>query len=875
MKKLIIGILAHVDSGKTTLSESLLYTSGKIRTLGRVDNKDAYLDTYDLEKKRGITIFSKQAIFMASPDVEITLLDTPGHVDFSAEMERTLKILDYAILVISGADGIKGHTLTLWKLLEHYEIPTFIFVNKMDQPGAEKEKLYKEIHDKLSGQIVLFEEGIDPESNESIAMCSEDLMDVYIETGKMPLFTINMAIQKRSLFPLYFGSALKLEGIKDFIEGLVHHTNEKNYAESFGAVVYKITRDDKGNRLTHIKMIGGSLKVRDLVSNGDWEEKITQIRLYSGAKYEVVSQVSAGTVCAVLGLNYSKCGEIYGVGTKSLSPLITSVLSYKILLPEGIDAQVIFPKLKQLEEEEPEYKFQWHGGQKEILVQIMGDIQLEILKSLVEERFAIAIDFDEGEIVYKETISAPVVGVGHFEPLRHYAEVQLLIEPLPRGAGIRYESKCSEDDFSKNWQRLVMTHLKEQVHKGVLTGSEVTDLCFTLVGGRAHNRHTEGGDFREATFRALRQGLKEAKSILLEPYYKFQIDLPEEFVGKAMTDIDTLFGQFEVTQSENGRSLISGKAPVATMRNYQKEVQAYTRGEGRLYTEFLGYLECHNTDFVIEKMAYDSERDTEHPTGSVFCLKGAGVYVPWFDVKKYMHLDVLKIESSNPNDLTFEKMPSISSDINISNDEVEAIINQTFYANQGRKTAWIRSKKEFKYHTNVYDHVKTIMKTDESKRELMLIDGYNVIFASETLQELALENMDAAKEKLIDLLRNYKAIRMCDMILVFDAYRVKGKTESTEKYHEIQVVYTGEAQTADTFIEKFAYKNRDKYRVVVVTSDGMQQMIIRGAGSTLISARELFDLIEIENENINKIIEDNKENEVTRLADVLKVDDEK
>lgn len=874
MKKMIIGILAHVDSGKTTLSESLLYTSGKIRKLGRVDNRDAYLDTYDLEKKRGITIFSKQAIFMAGPDVEITLLDTPGHVDFSAEMERTLKVLDYAILVISGADGIKGHTLTLWKLLERYKIPTFIFANKMDQPGVSKELLYKDITLKLSAQSVLFEEGMDPQLDETIAMCSETLMNLYIETGKMDLLSVRDAIENRSLFPLYFGSALKLEGIEGFLEGLVLYTNQKKYGEDFAATVYKISRDDKGNRLTHLKVTGGSLRVRESLSNGEWEEKITQMRLYSGPKYETVSEVTAGAVCAVLGLNHSKAGDVYGDGTPSLSPLMNSVLSYKILLPEGLDAQVVFPKLKELEEEEPEYKFQWNDVHKEILVQIMGDIQLEILKSLVEERYSVIIDFDEGEIVYKETISEPVVGVGHFEPLRHYAEVQLLIKPLPRGTGITYEINCREDGFPKNWQRLVLAHLKERVHKGVLTGSEVTDVCFTLIGGRAHNRHTEGGDFREATFRAIRQGLKEAKSIILEPYYKFQLDLPEHLVGKAMTDMDGMFGQFEVTQAQNGRTLITGKAPVATMRNYHKEVMAYTRGEGRLYTEFMGYFECHNADFIIEKMAYDSEHDLGHPAGSIFCIKGTGMYVPWNEVKKYMHLEAFDLGSSDSNEHVTEKSPLKGSEINISIDEVDAIINQTFYANQGKKTAWMRSKKELKSQTLAYENAKPVMKIDESKTEIMLIDGYNVIFASETLHKLALEQMDAAKEKLFDLLRNYKALRKCEMMVVFDAYRVKGKKESTETYHEMQVVYTGEAQTADTFIEKFAYKNKEKYRVVVVTSDGMQQMIIRGAGSTLISARELYELMEIESEKMHIILQEHKDKNITRLGDLIKGDEE-
>lgn len=847
MKKIVIGILAHVDAGKTTLSESLLYVSGKIRKLGRVDNKDAYLDTYELERARGITIFSKQAIFEID-NTRITLLDTPGHVDFSAEMERTLQVLDYAILVISGADGVQGHTKTLWHLLEIYKIPVFLFVNKMDQKDTNKDKLINEIKKQLDDGCIEFREVETEAFYDQLAMCDEILMETYLENGHIEDSQISIAVKERKVFPCFFGSALKLEGIEEFIKGIEKYAIIPRYPDEFGAKIFKITRDEQGNRLTHMKLTGGKLKVKDVLTNGVWEEKVNQIRIYSGEKFEAVSEVDAGTVFAVTGLTQSKPGDGLGIEKASVAPLLEPVLRYRVLLPEGCDPRVMLPKLRQIEDEEPELHIAWDEQLQEIMVQVMGEVQIEILQSLIRSRFGVEVDFDDGRIVYKETIGNAVEGVGHFEPLRHYAEVHLLLEPGERGSGLRFGAQCNEDVLGKSWQRLILTHLGEKVHKGVLTGSAITDMKITLVSGRAHNKHTEGGDFREATYRAVRQGLKEAESILLEPYYAFQLEVPEKMVGRAMMDIEKMHGTCEISQINGEMAVLLGSAPVVTMRNYQKEVVAYTKGLGRLFCSLKGYEPCHNAQEVIERIGYDSERDVENPTGSVFCAHGGSFLVDWFDVKNYMHVESYFQKKDGTEDLNKDRT-SYSIEEAISLEEIDQIMNKTFYANQGRKSIW---KKQKAAGERYYKPVTYIKRQEERKEEYLLVDGYNIIYAWPELKGLADENMDSARMKLLDLLSNYQWIRKYHIIVVFDAYRVEGHREEVIDYYNIHMVYTREAQTADQYIEKFAHENKKNYNITVATSDGLQQMIVRGEGCSLLSARELKAELEAANERIRQ-----------------------
>lgn len=840
MKKLAIGILAHVDAGKTTLSESMLYLSGKIRKLGRVDNKDAFLDTNELERARGITIFSKQAVIEFG-DTEITLLDTPGHVDFSAEMERTLQVLDYAILVISGADGIQGHTKTLWRLLEMYEIPVFIFVNKMDQNGTDYNKLLGDLKKQLSDSCIDFGIENTDEFHDEIAMCEEYLMEEYLDTGKVGRESIKDAIYDRKIFPCYFGSALKLEGVEVFMKGLVDLTNIPHFPKEFGAKIFKITRDEQGNRLTHLKITGGSLKVKDIMIGEAWEEKVNQIRIYSGTKFETLGEACAGTICAVTGLNLTRPGQGLGIELASEAPVLEPVLSYRIVLPEGIDPRLMMPKLMQLEEEEPELNIIWDEKLQEIQARIMGEVQLEVLQSIIKNRFEVDVTFDSGRIVYKETISNTVEGVGHFEPLRHYAEVHLLLELGEIGSGLQFASNCSEDILGKSWQRLVLTHLAEKPHKGVLTGSDITDMKITLVSGRAHNKHTEGGDFREATYRAVRQGLKEAESVLLEPYYSFQLELPEKMLGRAMTDIEKMHGASEIKSSDGEFAILVGNAPVATMRNYQQEVIAYTKGHGRLFVSFMGYGPCHNADEIIESIGYDSERDVENPTGSVFCESGSGYFVEWNEVKNHMHVEsYLKTTNSDSGEEAFENYRSEESYIGI--DEIDQIINQTFYANQGKKSVWKRRRSS---RDSYSEPVRYVGRANDTREEYLLVDGYNVIFAWPELAELAKEDMEGARVRLLDCLSNYQGIKKAKIIVVFDAYMVEGHREEIIDYYNIHMVFTKEAQTADQYIEKFAHDNQKKYNMTVATSDGLQQIIIRGAGCRLLSARELK--LEVEN----------------------------
>lgn len=834
MGKIVVGILAHVDAGKTTLSEGMLYTSGAIRTMGRVDNRDAFLDTYALERERGITIFSKQAVFPLGT-TQVTLLDTPGHVDFSPEMERTLQVLDYAILVISGADGVQGHTRTLWNLLRRYEIPTFVFVNKMDQEGTDAEVLLQELKNVLEEGCVDFSTKRDAHFYEETAVCSEDALEEFLETGRLKKETLQELFLERQLFPCFFGSALRLEGVKEFVEQMQELIKVPAYPETFGAKVFKIARDEAGNRLTYLKITGGSLKVKAVIGG----QKVNQIRIYSGEKYEAVNEVEVGSICAVTGLSDTYPGEGLGAEQGTYLPVLEPVLNYQVIPTEGDDPILLLPKLRELEEEEPQLHIVWEEALQEIHVQLMGKVQLEVLKTLIYERFGVEVEFGQGNILYKETIQNTVEGVGHFEPLRHYAEVHLLLEPGEPGSGVQCMSVCSEDVLDRNWQRLILTHLMETEHRGVLTGAPITDIRITLVSGKAHLKHTEGGDFRQAVYRAVRQGLKQAESVLLEPYYEYRLELPSENVGRAMTDIERMHGTFGLPQTEADRTILTGMAPVSTMRDYQKEVHAYTRGNGTLQCTLKGYAPCHNTEEVLVATGYDSERDTLHPTGSVFCAHGAGFLVPWYEVKEYMHLP--SIMQEKPSDSSEEKQTayrvSKETDAWIDTEEVDRIITQSVGANKKQKT--LPKKKVPEYYKST-----SKPKKQEVREEYLLVDGYNVIFAWEALKDLAQVSIDGARGKLLDVLCDYQGMKKCNLIVVFDAYRVQGHKTEISTYHNIHVVFTKEAETADQYIEKFAHENGKKYNVTVATSDGLEQIIIRGQGCRLLSARELKDEIE-------------------------------
>lgn len=834
MGKIVVGILAHVDAGKTTLSEGMLYTSGAIRTMGRVDNRDAFLDTYALERERGITIFSKQAVFPLGT-TQVTLLDTPGHVDFSPEMERTLQVLDYAILVISGADGVQGHTRTLWNLLRRYEIPTFVFVNKMDQKGTDAEVLLQELKNVLEEGCVDFSAKRDVHFYEEAAVCSEDALEEFLEIGRLKKETLQELFLDRQLFPCFFGSALRLEGVKEFVEQMQELIKVPAYPETFGAKVFKIARDEAGNRLTYLKITGGSLKVKAVIEG----QKVNQIRIYSGEKYEAVNEVEAGSICAVTGLSDTYPGEGLGAEQGTYLPVLEPVLNYQVIPTEGDDPILLLPKLRELEEEEPQLHIVWEEALQEIHVQLMGEVQLEVLKTLIYERFGAEVEFGQGNILYKETIQNTVEGVGHFEPLRHYAEVHLLLEPGEPGSGVQCMSVCSEDLLDRNWQRLILTHLMETEHRGVLTGAPITDIRITLVSGKAHLKHTEGGDFRQAVYRAVRQGLKQADSVLLEPYYEYRLELPSENVGRAMTDIERMHGTFGLPQTEADRTILTGMAPVSTMRDYQKEVHAYTRGNGTLQCTLKGYAPCHNTEEVLAATGYDSERDTLHPTGSVFCAHGAGFLVPWYEVKEYMHLP--SIMQEKPSDSSEEKQTayrvSKETDAWIDTEEVDRIIAQSVCANKKQKT--LPKKKVPEYYKST-----SKPKKQEVREEYLLVDGYNVIFAWEDLKDLAQVSIDGARGKLLDVLCDYQGMKKCNLIVVFDAYRVQGHKTEISTYHNIHVVFTKEAETADQYIEKFAHENGKKYNVTVATSDGLEQIIIRGQGCRLLSARELKDEIE-------------------------------
>lgn len=886
-KHICIGILAHVDAGKTTLAESILYTSGEIRKLGRVDHKDAYLDTDAQERDRGITIFSKQARFHWK-DMEVTLLDTPGHVDFSAEMERTLQVLDYAVLIISGADGVQGHTLTLWKLLERYHVPVFVFINKMDQPGTDAGKLLAELKTRLDERCVAFQyENADDYVNqtkeefyESIAVCDEELLEQYLEQEErknpeeqeaqknaegqdgsniINIDTITDLIRERKLFPCFFGSALKVEGVEELLNGIAAYTRMPDYGSEFGARVFKISRDSQGTRLTYVKITGGRLKVKQTIQvheqSGDavmTEEKIDQIRIYSGSKYTMEQEAAAGCVCALTGPVKTFCGEGLGMEKEVTMPVLEPVMTYRIVLPEECDVHQMYHKLCQLEEEEPQLHMVWKEQLGEIHVQLMGEVQIEILRNLIYERFGVEVSFDEGSIVYKETIADVAEGVGHFEPLRHYAEVHLILEPGERGSGLQFRTQCSEDVLDKNWQRLILTHLEEKEHLGVLTGSPITDIQITLAAGRAHQKHTEGGDFRQATYRAVRQGLCKAQSVLLEPVYEFRLELPAAMIGRAMTDMQAKGGHFGAPDTEGELSVLTGTVPVAQMHGYQAELLAYSGGKGRLFTSLKGYEPCHNTEEVMEAIGYEAEHDLDNPCGSVFCAHGAGFVVEWDQVEEYMHLEpaLAGFQTGGvglPNGVdtngSYEQFAvryakrqkgrkSSTSEDFIGQDEIEEIFSRTFGTKPAKKQGWARTIRAASGSDVTYKG------TSQPQEEYLLVDGYNIIFAWENLSELAKISLDGARGKLMEILSNFQAYRKMHLILVFDAYKVKGNPGSTVRYHNIDVVYTKEAETADQYIEKVSHDMSKKYRVRVATSDGLEQLIIMGAGAVRISARE-------------------------------------
>ena len=851
-KQIVLGILAHVDSGKTTLSEGLLYRSGAIRKLGRVDHKDAFLDTDALEKARGITIFSKQALLRAG-DTAITLLDTPGHVDFSTETERTLQVLDYAVLVVSGTDGVQSHTETLWRLLRRYRVPTFVFVNKMDLPGKSRQELMEQLSSRLGEGFVDFG-APQPDRDEALALCDEQLMDRLLDAGALEPEQIIPAIARRHVFPCWFGSALRLEGVDQLLEGLDRYTRAAPALGSFGAKVFKISQDEQGARLTWLRVTGGQLKVKAQLTGGaeePWTEKANQLRLYSGAKYTLAEQVLPGQVCAVTGLTKSRPGEGLGAQRDGDLPVLEPVLSYQVLLPEGADVHAALGKLHRLEEEEPQLHVVWNETLGEIHVQLMGEIQLEVLRSLLAERFGMTVEFGPGGILYKETITQPMEGVGHYEPLRHYAEVHLLLEPLPRGSGLQFAADCREEVLDKNWQRLVLTHLEEKEHLGVLTGSPLTDVKITLLAGRAHLKHTEGGDFRQATYRAVRQGLMMAESQLLEPWYAFRLELPLENLGRALSDIQRMEGSFDPPDSGTDTATLTGFAPVATMRDYPTEVAGYTRGRGHLSLSPAGYRPCHNAQQVIDAVGYQPEHDLENPADSIFCAHGAGFVVPWDQVRSHMHVDSgwgrAKPARQEPEALVPRRAAAYRATLE-EDAELLRIFERTYGPIKRDPLAAFRPVEKSPRPDFAAEQW-------EIAPEYLLVDGYNIIFAWEELSALAKESLDAARRRLMDILCNYQGYQKCVLILVFDAYRVPGSPGSMEQYHNIHVVYTKEAETADMFIEHVTHEIGKNRRVRVATSDGMEQIIILGHGALRVSARMFHEEVQNVEKQIRALVQ--------------------
>lgn len=862
MKKIVIGMLAHVDSGKTTLSEALLYKSGSISKLGRVDHRDSFLDTFSLERDRGITIFSKQAVFKYN-DTEFTLLDTPGHVDFSAETERTLQVLDYAVLVISATNGIQSHAQTLWKLLKKYNVPCFIFVNKMDLDGANKERVLSELKTKFSDGCIDFDCTDNEEFYESIALCDEQLLNQYYENETLKKEDIKNAIKDRKIFPCIFGSALKLTGIDAFADCISEYTKMPDYGSEFAGKVYKISQD-KGQRLTFLKVTGGCLKVKEVLQSHKNKnaEKINQIRIYSGDKFSTTDTAEAGTICAVTGISFTQCGDGLGTDRDSPLPVLEPVLTYKLELPEHIDAHTVLTKMRILESEDPQLKVVWNERSGEIQIQLMGDIQLEILQSVIAKRFGFAVTFGKGSIIYKETIADTVEGIGHFEPLRHYAEVHLIMKPAKRDSGLVFKTQCKEDVLDKNWQRLILTHLYEKTHIGVLTGSPITDMEITLASGRAHAKHTEGGDFRQATYRAVRQGLRSAKSILLEPIYTFTLEVPTENIGRAMSDIQRMFGTFDAPETVGEFSVIRGTAPVSTMYDYTREVMQYTHGKGKLLCTLKGYEPCHNAEEVIEKAGYDCDGDTDNPCDSVFCSHGAGYNVKWNEVKSHMHLPSALSAPKSEYISTNNAGKYFSSRKNADNlfaldKELMEIFEQTYgpiknrctNVNQGHFTFTESKEKKEK---GAYKSVRT---PKYEGPEYLLVDGYNIIFSWDNLKKLSKDNIEGARNALINILCNYQGYKKCEVILVFDAYKVKGSTREVEKINNIHVVYTKEAETADMYIEKTTHTLAKNHKVRVVTSDALEQIIILGNGALRVSSREFLYEIEQAQADIKSIIE--------------------
>ena len=851
-KQIVLGILAHVDSGKTTLSEAMLYRAGVTRRLGRVDHKDAFLDTDALEKARGITIFSKQALLTAG-DTDITLLDTPGHVDFSTETERTLQVLDYAVLVVSGTDGVQSHTETLWRLLRRYHVPTFVFVNKMDLPGMERQELLAQLNRRLGEGFVDF--GAEQaDRDEALALCDENLMDRMLDAGQLQDADLIPAIARRHVFPCWFGAALKLEGVDALLDGLDRYTRPAPALEAFGAKVFKVSQDEQGARLTWLRVTGGELKVKaQLTGEADgepWAEKANQLRLYSGAKYTLTEAIGPGQVCAVTGLTKARPGEGLGAERDSDLPVLEPVLSYQVLLPEGADVHAALGKLHRLEEEEPQLHVVWNETLGEIHVQLMGEIQLEVLRSLLAERFGLAVEFGPGGILYKETITEPMEGVGHYEPLRHYAEVHLKLEPLPRGSGMQFAADCREEVLDKNWQRLVLTHLEEKQHLGVLTGSPLTDVKITLIAGRAHLKHTEGGDFRQATYRAVRQGLMLAKSQLLEPWYAFRLEVPAENIGRAMSDIQRMEGTFDPPESGEETAVLTGFAPVSTMRSYPMEVVSYTRGRGHLSLTLDGYRPCHNAQEVIAAIGYEPEHDLDNPADSVFCAHGAGFVVPWDQVRSHMHVDSGWGKSTRPEqEAAVPQRRAMAYRATLEEDaELLKIFERTYGPIKRDPLAAFRPVQK-------RERPDFAAEQWEIAPEYLLVDGYNIIFAWDELNALSKESLDAARHKLMDILCNYQGFQKCVLILVFDAYRVPGSPGSIEQYHNIHVVYTKEAETADMFIERVTHEIGRNRRVRVATSDGMEQIIILGHGALRVSARMFHEEVQNVEKQIRELVQ--------------------
>lgn len=856
-KKIVVGILAHVDSGKTTLSEAMMFCSGAISRRGRVDHGDSFLDTFELERSRGITIFSKQAVF-GFGDTLFTLLDTPGHVDFSAETERTLRVLDHAVLVISGTEGVQSHTATLWKLLVRYGVPCSVFVNKMDLYGADCRAVLDKLKEKLSDRVTDFTNDTSGEFMENVALCSDELLEKYTESGELSTDDIRAAIAQRQVFPCMFGSALKCEGVEEFLSMLAKYTVMPKASEEFGARVFKLSEDEQGGRLTFMKITGGTLRVRDVLKSekNAASEKVSRIRIYSGDKFTQTDEASAGTVCAVTGITFARPGDGVGAESSSDMPVLAPVLTYRVIPPSGVDEHTLLAKMRLLENEDPQLSVEWDERLKEIRVRLMGEIQLEILKSIIKERFGIDVTFGTGNIIYKETIADTVEGVGHFEPLRHYAEVHLLLSPGKRGSGVVIASDCREDVLDKNWQRLIITHLYEKTHRGVLTGSPITDICITLRSGKAHAKHTEGGDFRQATYRAVRQGLRGAKSVLLEPFYEFTLELPAENIGRALTDIRRMSGTFDDPLQSGDTAVITGSAPVSEMADYSREVVAYTHGKGRLMCSLKGYEPCHNADEVIAAANYDPDADIDDPCDSVFCSHGAGYIVKWNDVPEHMHLpSVLKPAEEREESASAQELFSkcrTQREVFALDKELMQIFERTYGAVKKRSAQSAGSYTSYDTDKNAAYKRKSAKNYDGE--EYILVDGYNVIFAWEDLSAIAKKNIDAARERLVNVLCNYQGYKKCNLILVFDAYKVKGGVGEVEKIGGISVVYTKEAETADMYIEKVTHKLAKNNRVRVVTSDGLEQLIILGSGALRVSSRAFREEVSRAEDEIRSII---------------------